>query len=121
MLKKTFLLAFLLAIPAVSFASGNGNSTLTVTPYNPSTWGYQAATVTVSNHSPKVSDGVAISVGGGVTIPVSLNNKIVLTVYAMNAKPKLANSCQNIQIYSEGAHQLLFELKDDWFIHCRYS
>lgn len=113
MLKKTIFLALLLGSSSLSFAK-NLDSTLTVAPYNPSDWGYMGATVTINNGSPR-------NVGTGITIPVSLNNDISLAVYAMNAKPRLADSCQNIQIHEEGTHQLLFELKRDWLIHCRYS
>ncbi len=113
MLKKTMFLALLLSSSSLSFAK-HLDSTLTVAPYHPSEWGYIAATATINNGSPN-------TVGTGVTLPVSLNNNISLIVFAMNSRPKLADSCQNIQIHDEGPHRLLFELKEDWLIHCRNS
>ena len=59
-------------------------------------------------------------VNDGITVPVSINDNISLSVAAFNAKPKLDDSCQHIQIHEKGSHQLLFELKNDWLIHCRY-
>ncbi len=112
MLKKIILLAFLFGSSSLSFAKVP-DSTLTVAPYNVDMWGYMGATVVV-NHGPP------LGVGTGITMRVPLNSDISLTVYAMNTKPSLASSCQNIQVREEGAHQLLFELKEDWLIHCRY-
>ena len=112
MLKKTVLFAFLLSSSSLSFAK-NVDSTLTVAPNDPSGWAYMGATVSIND--------TAIGIYDGVTVPVALNDHISLAVYAMNVKPKLDDSCQNIQIREEGKHQLLFELRGDWLIHCRYS
>jgi hypothetical protein len=113
MLKKTVFLALLLNFSTFSFAE-NADSKLTVAPYNLSEWGYQYATVAVNNNPPT-------QVRYGITIPVAVNDNISLVVYAMNSRPQLDDSCKNIQIREEGSHQLLFELRKDWLIHCQYS
>ena len=114
MFKQSFLLALFLSI-SISSLANNIHSTLAVAPINPSNWGYHYATVRVNKNMPEHF------VGTGVQIPVSINDRIVLTVYAMNAKPRLSESCQHIQIQQEGMHELLFELQPDWLIHCRYT
>jgi hypothetical protein len=110
MLNKTFVCLCLLA---VSFASNASNkSTLTVAPNHPSSWGYMGATVTVNNNPP-------ITVWNGVKFLTSPNEKLSLVVYAMNARPKLSDSCLHLQT-QDLPSQLLFELKSDWQVHCEY-
>lgn len=112
MLKKIILLAVLLSSSSFSFAK-NADTTLTIAPDHPANWGYRDAMVIIDNNF--------TNVGSGTTIPVSLNSNISLIVYAMNVKPKLADSCQNIKIQQEGPHQILFKLENDWLIHCQHS
>ncbi len=113
MLRKIIFFALLLSASSLSF-SKNSDSTLTVTPSNPLDWHYINATVSV-NQSPSV-------VNSGITLAVSVGDSIaMIDVIAMNGvRPKIDNGCRHIQI-SEGNHQLFFELKGDWIIHCRYS
>ena|SRR5579883_2583520 len=113
MLKKTILFGLLLSATSFSFAK-NLDSTLIVAPDNPDDWGYMGATVTINNNPPQ-------EVGSVTTLPVSLHDHIALSVYAMNAKPALSDSCQHIEIQEEGHHELLFKLENDWLVDCHYS
>lgn len=113
MLKKTIFLTFLLSTAAFSLDQ-HGDATLVVTPSHPEVWGYQGATLTV-NH------GLKYAVSNHVIIPVAINDAISVDVYAMNAHPKLADSCKNIRVIEKGTHTLQFELQPDWLVHCRYS
>jgi hypothetical protein len=113
MLKKPLLFALLLSTSAFSFASNMTSATLTVAPYNPSNWGYMNATVS-DTKLPRV-------VSSGITFPVSVSDTVsLIKVAAMNVYPQIDGSCRNVQMH-EGPHQLVFELKKDWLIHCRYS
>jgi hypothetical protein len=112
MLKKTLFLIFLLSFSALSFAK-NIDSTLIVMPYKPGDWAYHYAIVAV-NHNSK-------SVGNAITLPVSVSDTIsLIQVAAMNAMPKIDDTCRNIIIREEGTHHLLFQLENDWLIHCQY-
>lgn len=111
MLQKAILFTLLLISSALSFAQAK-NNTLSVEPYNPSAWGYMAGTVYIN--------GAPYGIGEQVIVPVSMNDRIGLVVYAMNVNPRLSASCVGLQVNTEGPHQLLFELQPDWLIHCRY-
>lgn len=110
MLKKMVFMT-LLTVSTLSFA--DNHSTLMVKPNNPNNWGYQAATVDVGNSK-------MVNVGKGVALSVALHNPIHLVVYAMNARPRLDVSCQNLTVTTEGSHQLSFELKPNWLVYCQY-
>jgi hypothetical protein len=114
MLKKSILLTLLLSASSLTFAK-NIDSTLTVVPNDPASWRYINAYIIVNNIYRNV-------VNSGITFQVSPNDTVSLTkVIAMNGiQPKIDNSC-NIRIQEEGKHQLLFELKPDWIVYCRYS
>ena len=114
MLKKLFLFAMLLSAASLSFAKNVPDSSLIVAPFMPSEWGYINATVSFNQQSSVV--------GNSIVLPVSVQDTVsLIKVAAMNAEPRIDDSCRNIQIQESGMHQLVFELKNDWIIHCQYS
>lgn len=113
MLRKFILTAVVLSSTSFAYAT-HPETSLTITPKAPSTWGYIASWAVVNNY-------FRMTIGDGITIPVETGDYVFLDVTAMNVKPKLSESCSNIQIKTEGKHQLLFDLQKDWLIHCEYS
>ena len=112
MSKKTLFFAILLSAASLSFAK-NSNSTLTVIPYDTFMWGYLDAEFTINQ--------TLHLVGKKITLPVSPNDVFSLTdVKVMEVYPTIDDSCKNIRLNEEGAHQLLFKEEGDWAIHCRY-
>lgn len=113
MLRKFIFTAAVLSATPFAYAK-HSDTTLTVAPNAPSTWEYVSSLLIINNY-------FRMSIGDGITIPVQTGDEVDLMVRAMNAQPRLHDSCRGIQIKSEGKHQLLFELQKDWMIHCQYS
>lgn len=113
MLKKSFASIFLFCLASHSLANNVSTTQITITPLKPDEWAYEAATIRINQEPP-------IAINTGITLPVNLNDKLTLTVHAMNAQPRLSDSCQHLKIRSKGSHQLNFKL-DNWLIDCVYN
>ena len=113
MLKKITLV---ILFSTISFNSAYAlpKTALLVAPYQGDQWGYIYSVV-------KMNDQQKYEIKQGATIPVNVGDKITLNVVAMNASPRLDQSCQNLQIQSEGVHAMLFELEKDRLVHCQYK
>ena len=110
MLKKLIYFTFILCTSSYAFAK---NTTLTIAPHVPSQWGYHNATIEV-NQTPSI-------VNRGIVLTVSTQDDVALVkVAAMNIHPKIADSCRHIKLH-KSARRLLFEMKLDQWIHCRYE
>lgn len=112
MLKK--IVSTLTLSLAFSSVYASHQAMLTVAPNYPNGWAYQGAVVTIENNPP-------VSIGGGVSVPIAMNDHVKLEVWAFYFKATLSPSCENLTIPDENDHQLTFELGQDLEVYCHFN
>ena len=105
----TFMSVAISALPIGVASAGK----LSIKP-DSSGWSYIGAEITIN-------DTAHHAVNNGITIPVVKDDRVKLTVIAMNARPRMADTCQHIKINDNDDHDLIFKLEPDWLVHCYYA